>query len=456
MSKIQLLKGERAALSDRAVQLANKVEALTDAEVAEFEGIEAQVASITSQIDRAEKAAAMAASFAVAVETAKPAPAASGTVPAQAKQVATKAHKEAVLAGFLGALYQGNGNIDRAIKTANEMGGDIGTEVAATLNTSSTGGGNVLIPSVLSETLIERLIPQSVIRAMNPVVLPMPNGNLTLPRIASGATASYGALDSAASVGTPGFDNIKLSAKKLTCLAPISNDLIRLAGISPNVTAVILDDIGSTLAYTQDAAMIRGSGTNNTILGIANAIAAANLLSASNISALTDGGLIAQAIRQDLTKLVARVRAANVPVSKATSYFVMSAASHQYLCGLTNNLGLPVFPSLELEGTLLGYNVAVTNNIPDTIATATGSTNTPLANAAGLSEVYFVDARQMVIGDTLNLSVAMSQDGTWVDPVSGTMQSMFQQDVTGIRVIAEHDFALRHPLGASVLVGVQW
>lgn len=454
MSKIQMLKGERAALADRAVELANKVD-ISDVEVAEFDGIDAKVNAISKQIEMAEKALSMSAAFAVPVEAAKPAVATkveSVQLSAKEKQV----HKEAVLAGFLGALYQANGNVRAAAEHAREKLGSIGQEVSATLNTASTGGGNVLIPTVLSETLIERLIPQSVIRAMNPVVLPMPNGNLTLPRIASGATASYGALDSAANVGTPGFDNVKLSAKKLTCLAPVSNDLIRLAGISPNVTAVVLDDIGSTIAYTQDAAMIRGSGSNNTILGLANAVDSANIISATNISTLTDGGLIAQAIRQDLTKLVSRVRSANVPVSAATSRFLMSAASYQFLIGLTNNLGLPVFPSLEQDGNLLGFPVAVTNNIPDNISSATGSTNTPLTGAAGLSEIYFVDARQMVIGDTLNLSVAMSQDGTWIDPVSGTMQSMFQQDVTGIRVIAEHDFALRHPKGAAVLVGVQF
>jgi HK97 family phage major capsid protein len=453
MSKIQMLKGERAALSDRAVELANKVEALTDAEVAEFEGIEAKVGAISKQIDMAEKAASYAAAYAVPVE---PAAATNVAAPATPKAVQTKAEKEAVLAGYLGALYQANGNVDKAASIAKSTMGDIGTQVSAALTTSSTGGGNVLIPTVLVETLIERLVPNSVIRSLNPVVLPMPNGNLKLPRIASGATASYGALDSAATVGTPGFDSINLSAKKLTCLAPVSNDLIRLAGISPNVTASVLDDIGLTMAYTQDAAFIRGAGTNNTILGISNSVANTNQLFATNISAVTDGGLIAQAVRNDLTRLIVAVRRSNVPVSVETSAFIMSAASVQFLMGLTNNLGLPVFPSLEQNGTLLGYKVAVTNNIPDSIASVTGTTNAPLTGSSGMSEVYFVDARQMVIGDTLNLSVAMSQDGTYTDPVTGSLVSMFQNDITGIRVIAEHDFALRHNLGASVLLGVQW
>lgn len=453
MSKIQMLKGERAALSDRAVELANQVEPLTEAQVAEFEGIEAKVAGITGQIDRAEKAASMAAAFAVPVEVAAAAPA---PVYAAPKAVKTKAEKEAVLAGYLGALYQANGNVDKAAQIAKSSMAGIGGEVSAALNTSNTGGGSVLIPTILAETLIERLVPNSVIRSLSPVTLPMPSGNLKIPRIASGATASYGSLDAPANVGTPTFDSIQLSAKKLTCLAPISNDLIRLAGISPNVTASVLDDIGLTMAYTQDAAFIRGTGANNTILGISNSVATANQLFATSISTLTDGGLIAQVVRQDLTRLIAAVRRSNVPVSVQTSAFIMSAASHQFLVGLTNSLGLPVFPSLEADGTLLGYKVAVTNNIPDSIASVNGSTNAPLTGSTGLSEVYFVDARQMVIGDTLNLSVAMSQDGTYTDPVSGNMISLFQNDVTGIRVIAEHDFALRHNLGASVLLGVQW
>jgi len=67
-----------------------------------------------------------------------------------------------------------------------------------------------------------------------------------------------------------------------------------------------------------------------------------------------------------------------------------------------------------------------------------------------------VDFAQMVIGESLNLSVAISQDGAYTDPTSGTSVSAFQRDLTLIRLLTENDFGPRHPQAIAVLQGVTW
>ena len=62
----------------------------------------------------------------------------------------------------------------------------------------------------------------------------------------------------------------------------------------------------------------------------------------------------------------------------------------------------------------------------------------------------------MVIGESMNLSVAISMDATYTDPATGTPVSAFQRDLTLIRIITENDFGPRHAEAIAVLDGVTW
>ena len=461
---IQELKRERAALNTRVQALATKAqtELLSEDETAEFAGIEAKFASIATQIDTLERAERMAMAAAVPVDSVEVGKVAqqrasnqhaaevlktSSAYFAQPRDhVAEKAHHMSVFSGIIGALKHSPGNLvaaaDFAKQTMTQNG--VGDGVAMALSSVNASGGAVLIPTVLAQTVIERLVPNAVVRSMGPLSLPLNNGNLTMPRIAGGAVAGYIGRDNDAPVSQQTFDDVQLVAKKLACLVPIGNDLIRFAGIDQRVDGLIVEDTAFSMANAEDTAFIRGDGTNSTPKGLRNWCLSSNVLVATPIASLSGQALI-QAIMADAGRMVLALRRANVRLRKPG--WLMHPDSVQFLSDLLTTTGNKVFPEIA-DGMFRGYPIGITTEIPTNL-TSSGATGNG-------SEVYFVDFAEMVIGESMNLSVAISMDATYTDPATGTPVSAFQRDLTLIRIITENDFGPRHAEAIAVLDGVTW
>jgi HK97 family phage major capsid protein len=351
-----------------------------------------------------------------------------------------------VFSGIIGALKHSPGNLvaaaDFAKQTMSQNG--VGDGVAMALSSVNASGGAVLIPTVLAQTVIERLIPNAVVRSMGPLSLPLNNGNLTMPRIAGGAVAGYIGRDNDAPVSQQTFDDVQLVAKKLACLVPIGNDLIRFAGIDQRVDGLIVEDTAFSMANAEDTAFIRGDGTNSTPKGLRNWCLPQNVLVATPIGTLSGQALI-QAIMADAGRMVLALRRANVRLRKPG--WLMHPDSVQFLGDLLTTTGNKVFPEIA-DGMFRGYPIGVTTEIPTNL-TSSGATGNG-------SEIYFVDFAEMVIGESMNLSVAISMDATYTDPATGTPVSAFQRDLTLIRIITENDFGPRHAEAIAVLDGVTW
>jgi HK97 family phage major capsid protein len=125
----------------------------------------------------------------------------------------------------------------------------------------------------------------------------------------------------------------------------------------------------------------------------------------------------------------------------------MHPDSVQFLSDLMTTTGNKVFPEIA-DGMFRGYPIGITTEIPTNL-TSGGATGNG-------SEVYFVDFAEMVIGESMNMSVAISMDATYTDPATGTPVSAFQRDLTLIRIITENDFGPRHAEAIAVLDGVTW
>lgn len=458
---IQALKRERAQLNTRVQELAQKAqtELLSESEAAEFAQIEATFAALSAQIDTLERAERMAMAAAVPidsvevgkqaqhdVQTAAPMPG-SGAYFAQPRdRVAQAAHNMSVFSGIIAALKHSPGNLAAGAEFAKKTMADngVGDGVAMALSSVNASGGAVLIPTVLAQTVIERLIPNAVVRSMGPLSLPLNNGNLTMPRIAGGAVAGYIGRDNDAPVSQQTFDDVQLVAKKLACLVPIGNDLIRFAGIDQRVDGLIVEDTAASMANAEDTAFIRGDGTNSTPKGLRNWCLSGNVLTATPIGSLSGQALI-QAIMADAGRMVLALRRANVRLRKPG--WLMHPDSVQFLGDLLTTTGNKVFPEIA-DGMFRGYPFGVTTEIPTNL-TAGGATGNG-------SEIYFVDFAEMVIGESMNLSVAISMDATYTDPSTGNPVSAFQRDLTLIRIITENDFGPRHAEAIAVLDGVTW
>lgn len=446
------LKSERALLIAAAEAITNKSE-MTAEDTTAFDAHMSKVGALNGQIDRIEALKSEAAKHAVPVSDTE---ASKENLPEAVFRVAAtpinhterKAHNMAVFGGMIGALLSEKGNKYAAGEYAKKSLGSIGGEVSAALATGTSSGGGILVPVNLAQTVIERLVPNAVIRKMGARSLPLNNGNLTLPRINAGATAGYVGRDADIGASAQTFNNAQLTAKKLACLVPISNDLIRFAGTDPRVDSMIVEDTAISMANAEDGAFIRADGTGNTPTGLRYQAMSGNLLVPTNVGTiatpLITGQALIQAIISDAGKAILALRRANVRM--VNPGWLMHPDSVQFLGDLLTTTGNKVFPEIA-DNMFRGFPIGMTTEIP---------TNLTVNSASGNgSEIYFVDFNEMIIGESLNMSVSVSQEAMYNDG-SGNQVSAFQRDETLIRIITENDFAARHVEAIAVINGVTW
>ena len=300
---------------------------------------------------------------------------------------------------------------------------------------SPTAGG-FLVPEQFSTDVIELLRPQSVIRRLGPVTVQMPNGNLSIPKITSGATGYY--VGEAANI-TPSqlvTGQVKLSFKKLAAIVPVSNDLLRYS--SPGADAIIRDDAVRAIAQAENSNFIRGDGTGGGPRGLRYWINASNQIKGVTAVALAT-------VVSDLGKCVQALMANNIPFTRPA--WIISPRSYIYLTTVQTSSGSGVFVFREemMGGKLWGWPFAVSTGVPETL-TDGGSTLE--------SEVYFGDYADLILGESMTMSVDASGEAAYYD--GSSVVASFSRDETVVRVITEHDLGLRRDVAFAVLYGIRW
>jgi HK97 family phage major capsid protein len=459
MPNIADLQRERATISTR-VQAIAAMEAPTDADLQEFDGLKVKFDALGVQIGRLEAAEKMAASAAVNIGT--PAPVVAqpqAAAPVQVKDKdAEKRHSMTIFTGMINALDQAQGNRHAAAQLVQQMAFPEGIKaeisqnfdasIKMAMNSESAGAGGVLIPTVLAKNVIGYLFPNSVVQGTNggPLPIDLPNGNLDLGRISSPPTASYTGRNNNVAVTTVGTDKVSLKSKKLTGLVPIAKDLLRMAGVNPGADAIVTGVMGRAMSTAQDIAMIRGDGTGNNIKGLRYWAPGSNVLSATALTGLkTSDGTLQQAIKSDIGRAKLALRRANVGMTRCA--WLMHPDTAQYLEDLQTSTGARVFPEMQ-DGFLGKIPVGVSTQIP---------TNLTSGGAVGNgSEVYLVDWDHWLLGQALPLEVAISYEASYTDPSTGNVVNAFERDETLIRMIVENDIAPMHSVAVSVLDGCTW
>lgn len=282
-------------------------------------------------------------------------------------------------------------------------------------------GGN-LVETQYASDLIELLYPTAVVRAMGARVMPMPGGNMTIHRQATGVTGRYeGELNNIA-VQQPTTDIVQLIAKKLAVIVPASNEL--LTDTSGRVNRMVVDDIGAGLSIREDVAFLRGDGSQNTPTGILNQIDPTYIVVYTKLSDALSG-------------LRALPRKANIPMRRMG--WVFNADIEALLYGALTSTGDYVYRDEMDRGKLLGFPFMVCNQIPSNL-TAGGMTSG--------TEIYFGDWNEVIIGEAQQLALDSSTEGSYFNGT--TLVSAFSTDQTLFRARTRHDIGLRHRKALAV------
>lgn len=328
------------------------------------------------------------------------------------------------------ALAAGKGDLDRAVAFASKTWGK-DDHVIKALSASDASAGGVLVPAEYSLELIELLRPASVVRRMNPTVLPLAKGNLSIPKLTGGASADYVGENQNISTTQPTTGQVKLSAKKLAAIVPVSNDLIRFS--SPQADTVVRDDLVASMATRQDLALIRENGLGNGPKGLRYWAHSGNINAVNATVNLTN-------ITKDLSDCMGRLEDADVRMLRCG--WIMHPRTKRYLAQLRDGNGNYAFREEMMGGTLMTFPYATTTQIPTNLG------------AGNESEIYFADFADVVIGDAEQLVIDTSGEAAYHD--GANVVAAFSLDQTVVRAIHEHDMVLRHDKSVSILTEVDW
>ena len=403
---------------------------LTAEEQTEFDAKAKEAEDLQAKIKREESVLALKSSAAAPVTVpGGTTTTGSGTVPAQ---VAEKIEPGAMVGRVAIAIAATGGQDQRAMADhAAGIWGDQTGEIVANMEQSTATKGGYLVDTAYSRDFVGLLRPKVTLRKMGARSVPMPDGNLTMRKQTGTSQAGYvGEREPAPTTGFP-VGELKMTAKTLRAIVPITNQLIRRASFG--VDAMVRDDLVTSAAVKEDQQFIRGAGSATAPAGLRSLIPAGNVLT---ITANPD----LDTVTSDLGRLRLKVINANVPMSKCG--YIMSPTVAMFLENLRDGNGNKAFPEVA-EGRLGIYPIGVTTSVPDN-----------LGAGGNESEIYFGDFEQFLIGDTYQVTLAASTEAAYVE--DGEVKSAFAQDETLIRLIQEHDTQLRYDSAFAVLTGVTW
>jgi len=306
---------------------------------------------------------------------------------------------------------------------------------AMTAGDPETGG--ILIPQPVAQEVIDILRAQVVVRSFNPATLPMPSGNLKLPKKTQGTTAYYVGEGTQPTISKVKTGHVNLSYKKLVTLVPVSNDLFRFS--SPGADRIIRDDIVDNTRVREDQAFLRDNGTDSTPKGLlqwALDASPAQVVNANQTVNLAN-------VTTDLGKLILKLIEANVPMIRPG--WIMSPRTWNYLMTVLTTNGPYAFRDEMSRGTLWGWPFRFTTQVPNNLTTGGG---------VDKSDLYLADFADVVIGDSETLKIDASGEASYVE--GGSVKSAFGQDETVIRGITEHDMVMRRDASIAVLRQVKW
>lgn len=327
---------------------------------------------------------------------------------------------------LLRALAGGRGDPARAADFAAKTWNDGYTAKALAAGVGAAGG--YLVPEIQAQEVIELLRKASAVRRLGPTLVPMPHGTLLMAKLTGGAQAEYLGENTAITPSVPSFGQVRLTARKLAALVPISNDLIRYS--APAADQVVRDDLVTALAEREDLAFLYGNptGTGNDPKGIRHWVLPAQEIASS--------GATVAAMVADLANMVLALQEGKARMLRPA--WIMAPRTLQALMAVRDGSGHFVFrPELQ-NGTLNGFPVATSLHIP----------------TAPASEILLVDMADVLIGEATGLLIDASGEAAY--PSGASVIPAFGLDQTIIRCVTAHDLVLRHEAAVAVLTGVTW
>lgn len=291
------------------------------------------------------------------------------------------------------------------------------------LSATSPVNGGFLIPEVYTDDIIELLYNKTVIKELGARTIPLETGNLNIPRMTSGARARWGGEARKIQTTQPSFGNLRLSAHRLEAIVPQTRELIMSTKYSAD--EIFAADLSRRMQLGLDWGGLYGKGGEFQPTGIANT-KGVEVIDASKMDAqyADSSGRLTADFPVYIKALV---------MSKNVDDQALGWAFNSFLEGYLMNLKTTTGDYLyrdEMNGRkFLGLPYATTNQIP--------------TSKDGLTDLFFGNWTDMLIGDQMGLETFTTLEGSWTDE-DGAQHNAFEENLTGTRALMYDDIGVRH------------
>lgn len=318
----------------------------------------------------------------------------------------------------------GRNDPDRAAFYARKQYGDTSMEREfKALSATSPVNGGYLIPEVYTDEIIELLYSKTVIKELGARTIPLETGNLNMPRMTSGARARWGGEARKIATSQPQFGNLRLSAKRLEAIVPMTRELVMSTKFSAD--EIFAADLARRMELGLDWGGLYGKGGEFQPLGIANTpgieIIDAKKLDASLASA---EGAVTADFPVYVKSLVMSKNVDDQHLGWAFNSFTQG-----YLMNLKTETGDYLYRDEMNQGKFLGIPYGVSNQIE--------------TSKDGLTDIFFGNWADLLIGDQLGLETYTTLEGSWTDE-DGVQHNAFEENLTGTRALMYDDIGVRH------------
>jgi HK97 family phage major capsid protein len=311
-----------------------------------------------------------------------------------------------------------------------------GDSVASAMLAGNYSAGGSWVRGEFSEEFIEALRPESVVRQMGAVMIPLEDGTMDFPKENGGVAGRYLGEDEEARAETINTGVVKLIAKEMVLVVPLTDKLLRSrsARAAERVSQIILQSAG----VTEDLHFLRGIPAGAGPTGLRFLAAAANVLTMNATVNLAN-------VRSDLGKM--ELALLNNNVKMRTPGWVMAPRTLVYLQDLQDGNGNLAFPTLSMLGPT---GRPMLRNKP-----VYTTTQIPVNLNGNQSEILLVDADSVLIGDAPTMELKGSDAAAYVN-AAGNIKAAFSERKTVMRLVMENDLNVTHNEAIAVLTGVTW
>lgn len=298
-----------------------------------------------------------------------------------------------------------------------------------------TVGGSLVAPPMMGE-LIELLRNNEVLMAAGAKVLPMPpQGRITYPRQTTSMTAAHAGESQALTESTPGTGDVTLTAKKITVLAKIPNELFHFSAVP--IEGFVRQDMAKVLALKMDKTLLEDPGSTVVPKGLINYANITTHTSVGTAANVNSGYRLSPA---DINQMIAKVEEQNAEFRAFIMRPLLWASIMNYRADAVtaaDGAGMFLFNTWRDHGDdtdgarlkvgrLSGYPVYKTTQLSTTRTRGTGAT----------SNTY------IIAGDFEDYLIAMG--GAIEFAVSTQGDTPFTSDQTWLRGVGYYDGAPRH------------